>query len=119
MVNVGGKPGHDELPKPEVLYCHPLALGELLHRHCASTALMLVNCCLATQFFGFGAGYGWKLRGLALTIIVGVSSGVAVAEGAGAPVCVGVTVGVFSTLTLGEASGPVVGILVAGAVADP
>jgi hypothetical protein len=60
MVNDGGKPVHDVLLRPVVLYYHPPGAGLLVHDHCASTALLLVSFCVATQFVGFcgAAGYG-------------------------------------------------------------
>ena len=60
------------------------------------------------------------MRGLALTTMVGVSSGVAVAEGMGVLVGFRATVGVFSTLTVGiEVAGGVgeLRFVVAGVIA--
>src|SRR5262245_27925169 len=105
VVNAGGEPCHPLSDvRLTVEYCHPPPVGGVLfHDHCASTALMLVNCCVAKQLFGFAYGIAWS--GLELTTMVGVRSGVAVGAGVrvgagttvGCPLAVGATVGVFPT----------------------
>src|SRR5689334_15273593 len=81
---------------------------------------MLVSFCVARQFFWVCKGVAW--RGLELATMVGVSSGVAV--GAGTWVG-GTTVGVVATVALATGPCPVVGtmvavaVAVAGTVADP
>src|SRR5258706_3203346 len=121
VVNAGGEPCHPFV-RLTVEYCHPPPVGGvLLHDHCASTALILVNCCVATQLVTFagGDGHGFAWSGLELTTMVGVRSGVAVGAGVrvragttvGCPLAVGATVGVFSAAAPGSAVEP--------AVADP